>query len=70
MKALAGLEHVALEDRAAVLAAIDAHERGLDFADALHLARSGQATALLTFDKKLAGRARVSGLPTPVELLS
>jgi predicted nucleic-acid-binding protein len=69
LRTLAGLEHVALEDRAAVLAAIDAHERGLDLADALHLARSGRASAMLTFDKKLAKRARNSGLPTPVELL-
>jgi predicted nucleic-acid-binding protein len=69
LRTLAGFGHVTLEDRAATSAAIDAHERGLDFADALHLARSGQAQALLTFDKKLASRSRRSGLTTVVELL-
>lgn len=69
LRTLAGFGHVSLEDRAAVLAAIEAHARGLDFADALHLARSGKARALLTFDRKLASRSRRSGLATVVELL-
>jgi predicted nucleic acid-binding protein len=34
--------------------ALDAYAQGLDFADALHLARSSRATAFLTFDRRLA----------------
>src|SRR5258706_10377029 len=37
LRALTRIEHIALEDRDAVLAALDAFERGLDFADALHI---------------------------------
>jgi predicted nucleic acid-binding protein len=33
-------------------------ERGLDFADALHLASSGGATRFVTFDRRLVRRAR------------
>ena len=33
-RALAGLEHITLEDRPATLLAMDAYEAGLDFADA------------------------------------
>lgn len=43
MRALASIEHVTLEDRDAVLVVIDAFGRGLDFVDALHLARSSRA---------------------------
>lgn len=69
LRALAGIEHITLEDRDAVLAAIDAHDRGLDFADALHLARSGRAGAFVTFDQRLAKRAKGLGLEPAVELL-
>ena len=69
LRALAGIEHLTLEDRAAVLTAIDALEKGLDFADALHLARSSRATVFATFDRRLAKRARDLALTPPVELL-
>lgn len=70
LRALAGIEHITLEDRPSVLAAIEGLEKGLDFADALHLARSSRATAFLTFDRRLAIRALKFGLLPPVELLS
>jgi predicted nucleic-acid-binding protein len=70
LRALASLEHVTLEDRDAVLAAIDAFDRGLDFADALHLMRSVRASGFATFDRRLARRAGKLGLPLPVELLA
>lgn len=57
LRALAGIEHVTVEDRSAVLAALDAVEAGLDFADALHLHRSGRAASFVTFDRTLARRA-------------
>jgi predicted nucleic-acid-binding protein len=70
LRALASIEHVTLEDRDAVLAAIDAFDKGLDFADALHLARSSRAAGLATFDRRLAQRAKRLGLAPPVELLA
>ena len=69
LRALAGIEHIKLEDRDAVLVAIDAFEKGLDFADALHVARSGRASGFATFDQRLAKRAKALGLTPPVELL-
>ena len=69
MSALAAIDHVSIEDRGAVLAALDGYSRGLDFADALHLARSARATAFLTFDQKLARRAGTIEAGLPVELL-
>ena len=70
LRALAGIKHVTLEDRDAVLAAVDAFDKGLDFADALHLARSSRASGFATFDKRLAKRAKSLALTPPVELLS
>jgi predicted nucleic-acid-binding protein len=69
LRALAGVENVTLEDRHAVLVALDAFEKGLDFADALHLARSARASAFVTFDRKLAKRAAGLQLTPPTELL-
>lgn len=69
LRALAGIEHVTLEDRDAVLAALDAFDRGLDFADALHLARSARATGFATFDRRMAKRAEGLAMLPPVELL-
>ncbi|KQP19585.1 type II toxin-antitoxin system VapC family toxin [Pseudorhodoferax sp. Leaf267] len=69
MRALASIEHITLEDRDVVLAAIDAFDKGLDFADALHVARSARASRFATFDRKLARRAKALALTPPVELL-
>ena len=70
LRALAGIEHVTLEDRDAVLVAIDAFAKGLDFADALHLARSSRASGFVTFDQRFAKRARRLALAPSVELLA
>ena len=51
------MKHISLEDRGAVLSAIDAFKKGLDFADALHLARASQPSSYVTFDRGLAKRA-------------
>jgi predicted nucleic-acid-binding protein len=71
LHALAGIEHLILEDRDKVLNALDAFEyNGLDFADALHLCRSAHASALVTFDKQLARRAKtLEANAVAVELL-
>jgi predicted nucleic-acid-binding protein len=70
LRALASIEHIKLEDRDAVLAAVDAFDKGLDFADALHLARSSRASAFATFDQRLAKRAKGLALMPPVQLLA
>ena len=69
LRALASIEHVTLEDRDAVLVAVDAFDKGLDFADAIHLARSSRASGFATFDQRLAKRAKGLALAPPVELL-
>jgi len=70
LRAFSSIEHITLEDRDAVLVALDAFDRGLDFADALHLARSSRASGFATFDQRLAKRAKGIRLATPVELLA
>jgi predicted nucleic-acid-binding protein len=70
LRAIAGIEHLLLEDRDAVLTAIAAFEGGLDFADALHVARSSRTSGFATFDRRLAKRAKGLALAPPVELLA
>jgi predicted nucleic-acid-binding protein len=70
LRSLASIEHITLEDRDAVLVALDAFDRGLDFADALHIARSSRASGFVTFDQRLAKRAKALALAPPVELLA
>lgn len=69
LRALVGIEHITLDDRAAVLTAVDGFEAGLDFADALHIARSARAASFATFDQRLAKRAKGLTLVPAVELL-
>jgi predicted nucleic-acid-binding protein len=64
---LCGLGNVSVEDRDTVLAALNAYRQGLDFADALHLARSKACAAFLSFDRRLHKRAMVAGLLPKVE---
>jgi predicted nucleic acid-binding protein len=62
--ALLGLPTVTVEGAPAVHLAIHMLERGIDFADALHLASSANAERFVTFDAKLVKRARkVAPLP-------
>ena len=70
LRAMAGIEHVTVEDRSAVLAAIDLLETGLDFADALHLSRSSRCAAFVSFDRQLAKRAKTLALEPAIELLA
>ena len=70
LRALASIEHVTFEDRDAVLVAVNAFDKGLDFADALHLARSSRVSGFATFDQRLAKRAKSLALAPPVELLT
>lgn len=68
---LLGYPQLQVEDRSAVLRALILYEQGLDFADALHLASSGDADRFATFDQPLAKRARsLAGIPVVVLLQS
>lgn len=50
LRALASIEHVTFEDRDAVLIALGEFDKGLDFADALHMARRSRASSVAKFD--------------------
>lgn len=58
LERLAGLPNVTLDDPAAIAKALAWTREGLDFADALHLAKSEGCDALITFDRDL---IRVAG---------
>lgn len=58
MRLLLGLPTVVLAQAQAVVQALGWFEAGLDFADALHLALAEDAEGLVTFDARLAKRAR------------
>jgi predicted nucleic-acid-binding protein len=66
-ESLCGLENVQVEDRSAVLSALTAYQKGLDFADALHLARTEFCSVFLSFDQRLKKRARTANLLPIVE---
>lgn len=69
LRALLGICHVTVEDRDAVLDALDHFGAGMDLADALHLTRSRRAAAFVTFDRRLASRATALDCAPRVELL-
>lgn len=66
-ESLCGLENVQIEDRNIVLTALNAYQLGLDFADALHLARADFCSAFLSFDQRLKKRAKEANLLPHVE---
>ena len=53
-----GLPSVTVEGPEAVAQALDLHDQGFDFADALHLASSRRAGAFATFDRALRRKGR------------
>jgi predicted nucleic-acid-binding protein len=64
LRGLAGLRTVTLEDESLVGVALQWVEEGLDFADALHLARAQSCEAFITFDRDLATHAaELSAVP-------
>lgn len=67
LRKVVGLGTVEVEDPNEVSMALDWHEQGLDFADALHLAGSGKARRFATFDQKMANRA---GTLQPMEIVA
>lgn len=61
LTAFAGLSHVELDDPARAARALDWFAKGMDFADALHLAACKEGETFATFDRKLATAARKAG---------
>ena len=59
--AFAGLPRVALEDAALAAKALGWMERGMDFADALHLAKAAGCEAFVSFDQRFAAVANALG---------
>ena len=63
-RAVLGLPRVSVEDPTAAAQAIAWFEKGMDFADALHLASSGRAERFASFDARLVARGRrLSAVP-------
>lgn len=63
LRRLFGLANVHLRDAAEMALALEWHDYGLDFADALHLAQSAHCTRMMTFDRRFAARAEeISGV--------
>lgn len=58
LRALAGLAGVTIEAPIVLARALDWHETGMDFADALHLANATGCETFLTFDRRLARTAK------------
>lgn len=58
LRGLGGLDGISIEEPAEISLALDSMIGGMDFADALHLARSSHCSAFVTFDKKLATRSK------------
>jgi hypothetical protein len=54
---LAGLPRVTVEDPALAAKALDWVASGMDFADALHLAKAEDCDAFISFDQRLAAAA-------------
>lgn len=63
---LLGLPNVTVEDWTRVADALDLHEQGVDFADALHLAASRHCVEFATFDRRFARKAAKLSVSPPV----
>jgi predicted nucleic acid-binding protein len=61
LRAFGGLQRVTIEEPGRVAQALDWMEAGMDFADALHLAKAANCDAFVSFDAKLAQAAKRAG---------
>jgi len=66
MEAILTTVNVDVEDPTAITRAVAWFKRGMDFADALHLASSGHVDSFLTFDVSMRRRAAAIGVRPPV----
>lgn len=64
IRSFAGLPTVTVEDGAVVATALDLAERGMDFADALHLGKAAHCSGMASFDRKFVKAAKAAGYNT------
>lgn len=62
LRAFGGLPSVTFDDAQIVAEALDRAERGMDFADALHLGNANGCEGFFTFDQKLIKAAQREGI--------
>lgn len=65
---LLGLAEIRIESETQLVQALVWYDAGLDFADALHVAASGEASRFVTFDKELSRAAEKLGVAPTVSL--
>ncbi|MCY3853245.1 MAG: type II toxin-antitoxin system VapC family toxin [Gammaproteobacteria bacterium] len=58
LRAFSGLPSVAVEDPALLAVALDRAEKGMDFADALHLGAAAHCEMMFTFDRQFIETAK------------
>ncbi len=63
LRGFLALHHIEPSDPALTLRTLDGYSAGLDFADALHAAQCPIDDRFVTFDRTLAKRATMAGLP-------
>ena len=68
LRRVGGLPEVTIERPGELAQALEWMDQGMDFADALHLAQAMRCERFVTFDRKLAKRAKGLAAP-PVEVL-
>jgi predicted nucleic acid-binding protein len=61
LRAFAGLPHVTIEDAGQAAQALDWMDAGMDFADALHLAKAQGCETFVSFDQRFARAANRLG---------
>lgn len=61
LRELAGLPGISIENPALLIQALDAMDKGMDFADALHLVAAKDCDVFLSFDRKLTKAAKKLG---------
>lgn len=66
LRAFSGLPSVSVESPNLVIEALDRAEKGMDFADALHLGAAAHCEAMITFDRRFIEAAR-DALPKAAE---
>lgn len=66
-RGLMAIRHLHLEQEDLVIRALEAYRQGMDFADALHLLRSDGCSALISFDRSMAVKARELNLQPIVQ---
>ncbi|PZV35383.1 type II toxin-antitoxin system VapC family toxin [Mesorhizobium kowhaii] len=61
LRAFGGLPTVEMDDAAIASSALDLAEKGMDFADALHLGKSAHCAGFATFDRRFIKAAKAAG---------